>query len=82
MTAAEAAVLTVLTENAGRVMSRATLVRLAGMQHSAPRRSDGIVSSLRRMLGDNAIVTVRGRGWMLVPTSAAHARRLLSDHAL
>ena len=65
VTPAESAVLQVLADNSGKVVSRATLLRLSGLQHCAPRRCDGIMTSLRRVLGDNAIVTVRGRGWML-----------------
>lgn len=77
MTPTEVAVLAVFVENAGRVVSRDTLRRSADLQHCSERRCDGVVSNLRRMLGDTAIITVRSRGWMLSPDAVAVVRDLL-----
>jgi DNA-binding response OmpR family regulator len=62
---AEAAVLAVLTEANGRVVSRQELARRTGLRDASPRRCDSIVVQLRRSLGDDAIRTVRRRGWAL-----------------
>lgn len=77
MTPTETAVLAVFVENAGRVVSRDTLRRSAGLQHCTERRCDSVVSSIRAMLGNNALLTVRSRGWMLSPDAVAVARDLL-----
>ena len=67
--------LQVLLDCSGRVVSRHELARRAGMTGLHQRRCDSVLVSLRRALGDDAIRTVRGRGWMLVPehTDAAAA---------
>jgi DNA-binding response OmpR family regulator len=65
--AAEAAVLAVLREANGRVVSRRELARRAGLREASPRRADSIGVQLRRSLGDDAIRTVRSRGWALDP---------------
>jgi len=62
---AEAAVLAVLREADGRVLSRREIARRAGLRDASPRRADAIVVQLRRSLGDGAIRTVRRRGWAL-----------------
>ena len=41
------------------------------------RRCDGVVSSLRTMLRDTAIITVRSRGWMLSSMAICAAEALL-----
>lgn len=64
---AETAVLAVLLEANGRVVSRRELVRRAGLRDASPRRADSIVVQLRRSLGEDAIRTVRSRGWALDP---------------
>jgi DNA-binding winged helix-turn-helix (wHTH) protein len=64
---AETAVLAVLREANGRVVSRRELIRRAGLQHASPRRADSILVEVRRSLGDGAIRTVRRRGWALDP---------------
>ena len=61
----EAAVLAVLMEANGRVVSRHELARRSGLRDASPRRCDSIVVQLRRALGDDAIRTVRRRGWAL-----------------
>jgi DNA-binding response OmpR family regulator len=65
--AAETAVLAVLREADGRVVSRREIARRAGLQEASPRRADAIVVQLRRSLGEGAIRTVRSRGWALDP---------------
>lgn len=66
---AEAAVLAVLTEANGRVVSRNELARRTGLRDASPRRCDSIVVQLRRSLGEDSIRTVRRRGWALTTTA-------------
>lgn len=70
------AVLRVLVERAGKVTDRISLNRLAGLT-GTPRRCETILVTLRRVLGDDAIVTIRRRGWMLTEAALPRARRLL-----
>jgi DNA-binding response OmpR family regulator len=67
LTPREVAVLTVFLEAGGRVVSRRELMRRSGLREASPRRVDAVIVSLRRKLGEDAVRTVRGRGWMLVP---------------
>ena len=73
----EHAVLEVLINHAGRVVSRQNLVRMARIGHLSPRRCDTAIVSLRRMLGSTAIQTVRSRGWMLLLSALDEANKLL-----
>lgn len=63
LSAQEVAILRVLAGAGGRVVSRGELQRRVGLAHRAPRRCDALISGVRRVLGPEAIVTVRGRGW-------------------
>jgi len=65
LTAQEVAVLATLADARGRVVSRSELARRAGLRHACPRRADSLLVTVRRALGDAAVRTVRGRGWML-----------------
>ena len=64
-------VLQVLLESSGRVIGRDYIARQTGIESSAARRVDASLVALRRTLGQDALVTVRSRGWML--TSEGHA---------
>lgn len=57
----------VLASNAGRVLSRAELARRAGLADLSSRRCDSLIVGIRRAIGAERVVTVRRRGWMLVP---------------
>lgn len=76
--AAEIAVLRVLVDRVGKITGRHDLNRLAGLDGTA-RRSDTALVSIRRHLGDGAIVTVRRRGWMLSNNAVPAARALLDS---
>ena len=69
LTPRELAVLAVFLEARGRVVSRRELMRRSGLRDASPRRVDAVIVGLRRKLGDDAVQTVRGRGWMLVDDS-------------
>jgi len=58
-------ILRVLTDSQGRVVSRESILRLAGLDNVSARRADASVVVLRRVLGAESIITVRRRGWML-----------------
>ncbi|MCU1366548.1 MAG: hypothetical protein JWL72_949 [Ilumatobacteraceae bacterium] len=61
----ERAVLLALAEDAGKVVSRRELARRIGVENLSERRCDSILVGVRRVLGPDAIRTVRSRGWML-----------------
>ena len=63
--AQERAVLLALAESAGKVVSRRELARRVGIAELSERRCDSLLVGVRRVLGTDAIVTVRSRGWML-----------------
>ena len=67
------AVLDVLWDSAGRVLGRGTILRLAGLDNCVARRCDSSIVNLRRVLGTDAIVTVRRRGWMLTDDGLSRA---------
>ena len=76
--AQERAVLAVLFENRSRVIGRRELARQAGLAGLNERRCDSLLVGLRRLLGHDAIVTVRSRGWMLSAGAAERAAEMLS----
>ena len=71
--ARERAVLAVLIEHNGHVVDRSSLRREAGLTDLSPRRCEAALVKLRAVLGRDAIVTVRRRGWMLGPEAIAVA---------
>ncbi|MBM3827921.1 MAG: helix-turn-helix domain-containing protein [Actinobacteria bacterium] len=77
LAAQEVAVLRVLVNCQGRVVSRRELARLAGIADLNDRRCDSLLVAIRRHLGPESIRTVRSRGWMLVPVAVERAEVLL-----
>ena len=69
----ERAVLSALAEDAGKVVSRRELARRIGVENLSERRCDSILVGVRRVLGPDAIRTVRSRGWMLRPHALVEA---------
>jgi DNA-binding response OmpR family regulator len=61
----ELAVLNALMTNRSRVLSRSELTRLSGLNGLNERRCDSLLVGIRRVLGADAIRTVRGRGWII-----------------
>ena len=59
----EVALLDAFARAGPRVVGRQELQRRMGLTHRDPRRCDSLIGQLRRALGPEAIVTVRGRGW-------------------
>lgn len=77
--AQERAVLRILVEQGGRVISRHELARRCGLTELHERRCDSILVHVRHALGPDSIVTVRRRGWMLHPEAVERALVLLGD---
>jgi len=69
----ERAVLFALAQSAGKVVSRRELARRVGITNLSERRCDSLLVAVRRVLGPDAIRTVRSRGWILDPAVAARA---------
>ena len=69
----ERAVLFALAQSAGKVVSRRELARRVGISNLSERRCDSLLVGVRRVLGPDAIRTVRSRGWILDPAVAAAA---------
>lgn len=66
LTSQEQALLSALREASGRVLGRAQLAQRLEIQNLSPRRVDSLLTNVRKHVGAEAIVTVRGRGWRLV----------------
>lgn len=74
---AEIAALTVFAASPGRAISRSELARRMGLRDRSPRRTDSVLSDLRRNLGrPDLFQNVRGRGWLV-----AEAITALADEA-
>lgn len=73
----EMKVLRVLWDSQGKVLSRETLMRKAGLDVSSARRVDSSMVVIRRVLGPDSVRTVRRRGWMLTEEGHAAAQRFL-----
>jgi DNA-binding response OmpR family regulator len=68
LTASEFAVLAILLDNPGRVVSRRQLLAAAGRQSASDRAADVYITQLRAKLGPAIrIRTVRGAGYILDP---------------
>ena len=70
-------VLQVLVESSGRVVGRDFIARQTGIESSTARRVDASLVALRRAIGQDSLLTVRSRGWMLTPAGEASAQTLL-----
>ena len=77
LTSLDMGTLRLLVEHHGRVISRDQMARMLNVDTSAARRVDGSLVVLRRLLGPEAIKTVRSRGWMLSAVGLASAYRIL-----
>ena len=75
---ADISVLRVLVSRAGKVTSRDDLNKLAGLSGSQ-RRCEAVLVTLRKALGEGAIVTIRRRGWMLDDSSVTDAIALINS---
>ena len=51
----------------------------AGLTELSPRRCDAALVGIRRALGDDAVVTVRRRGWRLNPDVMALAVAVIAS---
>lgn len=60
----EVELLLALADGSNRVVSRRELARRTGLTQ-APRRCDVLLVGVRRALGPDVVVNVRGRGWRL-----------------
>ena len=71
-------ILRVLSDSKGRVVSRESILRLAGLENVSARRADTSLVVLRKLLGAENLITVRRRGWMLSDEAHKAAEKLLS----
>lgn len=75
---AEISVLRVLVSRSGKVTNRDDLNKLAGLT-GTQRRCEAVLVTLRKVLGEGAIVTIRRRGWMLCESSVTEATTLINS---
>ena len=68
-----------LVDSSGRVVDRDHLRREAGLVDLSPRRCDAVMVGIRRALGQDAVLTVRRRGWRLNPDVLAIAAVIVSS---
>jgi hypothetical protein len=73
----DSAVLAVLLGHHGRVVDRSSLRHEAGLTQLSPRRCEAALVRLRAVLGEEAIVTVRRRGWMLCSDAVGAAAAII-----
>ena len=59
------AVLTLLAQKPGRLVTRDELAVKLGLPQLTPRRADVLVAGINDVLGTDTITTVARRGWML-----------------
>jgi DNA-binding response OmpR family regulator len=71
-------ILRVLSDSKGHVVSRESILRLAGLDNVSARRADASLVVLRKVLGPKSLITVRRRGWMLSEEAHNAAEKLLS----
>jgi len=71
-------ILRVLSYSKGRVVSRESILRLAGLDNVSARRADASLVVLRKVLGSDSVITIRRRGWMLSEEANKAAVKLLS----
>ena len=71
-------ILRVLSDAKGKVVSRESILRLAGLDNVSSRRADASLVVLRKVLGTDSVITVRRRGWMLSDEAHKAAEKLLS----
>ena len=57
-------ILRVLSYSKGRVVSRESILRLAGLDNVSARRAAASLVELRKALGADRVITVRRKGWM------------------
>ena len=79
LTPTDLAILTALAENYGRLVGREFLTRTAGLDGTSPRRVDASLVTLRKILGPDALISVRRRGWMLTEEGYQGATAILSS---
>ena len=82
LTSREREVLGILVANRGRVLARQDLARQAGLEELHDRRCDNVLVRLRERLGNDSIITVRSRGWMLSREAVGQATELLVANSL
>lgn len=75
--ARERELLAYLAAHPGRVISREEFSAECGLDDLSARRCDSLIVAIRRLLPQDAIMTVRKRGWMLAPDAADAAISLL-----
>src|SRR6478609_8297268 len=80
--AQERAILRELAEHSGRVLSRQELARRCGLSELHERRCDSLLVRIRQVIGADALVTVRRRGWMLRPEYSDAAAAILAEDEL
>ena len=63
--AQQRAVLTLLAQKPGHVVSRDELASKLNLPQLTPRRAEVLVSGINEVLGDDTVTAVPRRGWML-----------------